>query len=86
MESIPFVGWLEHLLKDNAVSKQDADNFSSLAISTRAQVAQVAACADGVVVGSALVNVVRDGLGDRAGIGAALARKVSDLAAGTARK
>jgi len=26
------------LLKDNAVSKQDADNFSSLAISTRAQV------------------------------------------------
>ena len=52
-------------------------------ISTRAQVAQVAACADGVVVGSALVNVVRDGLGERTGIGAALARKVSDLAAGT---
>ena len=55
-------------------------------ISTRAQVAQVAACADGVVVGSALVNVVRDGLGDRAGIAAALSRKVADLAAGTARR
>jgi tryptophan synthase alpha chain len=55
-------------------------------ISTRAQVAQVAAQADGVVVGSALVNVIRDGLGDRAGIAPALARKVSDLSAGTARK
>jgi tryptophan synthase alpha chain len=55
-------------------------------ISTRAQVAQVAACADGVVVGSALVNVVRDGLGARAGIGPALSRKVSDLALGTARR
>jgi len=49
-------------------------------------VAQAAAYADGVVVGSALVNVVRDGLGARAGIGAALARKVADLAAGTARR
>jgi len=55
-------------------------------ISTRAQVSQVAAFADGVVVGSALVNVVRDGLGARAGIGPALSRKVSDLAAGTARR
>jgi tryptophan synthase alpha chain len=55
-------------------------------ISTRAQVAEAAAHADGVVVGSALVNVVRDGLGDRAGIGPALSRKVADLAAGTARR
>jgi tryptophan synthase alpha chain len=55
-------------------------------ISTRAQVAQAAAHADGVVVGSALVNVIRDGLGARAGIGSSLSRKVSDLAAGTARK
>ena len=55
-------------------------------ISTRAQVAQVAAAADGVVVGSALVNVIRDGLGDRAGIAAALSRRVSDLAAGTAQE
>ena len=55
-------------------------------ISTRAQVAEVAAHADGVVVGSALVNIIRDGLGARAGIAAALGVKVSDLAAGTAKK
>ncbi|HXN35416.1 MAG TPA: tryptophan synthase subunit alpha [Opitutaceae bacterium] len=55
-------------------------------ISTRAQVAQVAAHADGVVVGSALVNIVREGLGSPAGIAAALGRSVSDLAAGTQRK
>jgi tryptophan synthase alpha chain len=55
-------------------------------ISTRAQVAQVAALADGVVVGSALVNVIRDGLGTRSEIGPALAAKVSDLAAGAKRK
>src|ERR1019366_2196552 len=54
-------------------------------ISTRAQVAQAAAHAAGGA-GSARVNVIRDGLGDRAGIGAALSRKVADLAAGTARK
>jgi len=54
-------------------------------ISTRAQVAQVAALADGVVVGSALVNVIRDGLASTAGIGPALGRRVSDLCAGTAR-
>jgi tryptophan synthase alpha chain len=52
-------------------------------ISTRVQVSQVAAHADGVVVGSALVNLVRDGLGDRPGIAPALARKVADLRAGT---
>jgi tryptophan synthase alpha chain len=54
-------------------------------ISTREQVAKVAALADGVVVGSALVNVIRDGLGALAGIGPAMARKVSELSAGTAR-
>jgi len=54
-------------------------------ISTRAQVAQVAALADGVVVGSALVNVIRDGLGALAGIGPALNLRVSELCAGTAR-
>jgi tryptophan synthase alpha chain len=54
-------------------------------ISTRAQVAQVAALADGVVVGSALVNVIRDGIGALAGIGPALSLKVSELAAGAAR-
>ena len=55
-------------------------------ISTREQVAEVAAHADGVVVGSALVNLVRDGLGNRAGIGPALASSVSGLRAGTLRK
>ena len=55
-------------------------------ISTRAQVAQVAAHADGVVVGSALVNVIRDGVGARSGIAAALSRKVADLRAGTAAR
>jgi tryptophan synthase alpha chain len=54
-------------------------------ISTREQVSKVAALADGVVVGSALVNVIRDGLGALAGIGPAMARKVSELSAGTAR-
>jgi tryptophan synthase alpha chain len=55
-------------------------------ISNRSQVAQVAAHADGVVVGSALVNVIRDSLGARAGIAPNLSRLVADLVAGTARK
>jgi tryptophan synthase alpha chain len=54
-------------------------------IGTRAQVAQVAAHADGVVVGSALVNCVRDGLADRSKIPAALGARAADLSAGTKR-
>jgi tryptophan synthase alpha chain len=54
-------------------------------ISSRAQVAQVAAQADGVVVGSALVNCIRDGLADRSKIAPALAAKARDLSAGVAR-
>lgn len=54
-------------------------------IGTREQVAQVAAHADGVVVGSALVNCIRDHLGDRAKLPAALGAKVADLAAGVKR-
>jgi tryptophan synthase alpha chain len=54
-------------------------------ISTRAQVAEVAAQADGVVVGSALVNCIRDHLADRAKIASALAAKATDLVAGVAR-
>ncbi len=54
-------------------------------ISSRDQVSQVAAFADGVVVGSALVNVIRDGLGSRAGIAGALSGRVADLAAGATR-
>jgi tryptophan synthase alpha chain len=54
-------------------------------ISTRGQVAQVAAHADGVVVGSALVNCIRDHLKERDKIPAALGRKCADLAAGVRR-
>ena len=54
-------------------------------IGTRAQVAQVAAHADGVVVGSALVNCVRDNLADRSKIAAAIAAKAADLSAGVKR-
>lgn len=54
-------------------------------IGSREQVAQVAAVADGVVVGSALVNVIRENLADRAKIPAALGAKAADLAAGVAR-
>jgi tryptophan synthase alpha chain len=54
-------------------------------ISTRSHVSDVAAHADGVVVGSALVNTIRDHLQDRPAIGAALKSKVTDLVAGTSR-
>ena len=54
-------------------------------ISTRAQVAEVGAAADGVVVGSALVNCIRDNLGDRTRIAPALAAKAADLSAGVQR-
>ncbi len=55
-------------------------------LATRAHVAVVAAQADGVVVGSALVNVIREHLADRAAIAPRLAEVARDLAAGTARK
>lgn len=54
-------------------------------IGKREHVAEVAAHADGVVVGSALVNVIRDHLNDRAKIGPALAVRAADLVAGTRR-
>ncbi|HVU24571.1 MAG TPA: tryptophan synthase subunit alpha [Opitutus sp.] len=54
-------------------------------ISTRAQVAQVAATADGVVVGSALVNCIRDHLGAPARITARLSAVAGDLVAGVQR-
>lgn len=54
-------------------------------ISTREQVAQVAAQADGVVVGSALVNIIRENLGDRGKIATALAARAAGLSAGTGR-
>ena len=54
-------------------------------VSSRAQVSEVAALADGVVVGSALVNVVRDGLSSPGSIAPALGARVAELCAGTAR-
>jgi tryptophan synthase alpha chain len=54
-------------------------------IGTRAQVAEVAAHADGVVVGSALVNCIRDNLGDRSKIPAAIAARAADLTKGVGR-
>jgi tryptophan synthase alpha chain len=54
-------------------------------ISSREHVAQVAALADGVVVGSSLVNVIRDHLRERGKIGPALQARTAELVAGVAR-
>ena len=51
-------------------------------ISTRDQVRQVASVADGVVVGSALVNVIKSGLDDRGQVPAKLGAVAADLTAG----
>ena len=54
-------------------------------IGTRAQVAEVAKHADGVVVGSALVNCIRDHLGDRARIPKVVGERAADLVKGVRR-
>ena len=54
-------------------------------IATREHVSQVAALADGVVVGSALVNLIHENLSSRSGIAPALAARAADLVAGTAK-
>ncbi len=54
-------------------------------IGKREHVAEVARQADGVVVGSALVNVIRDNLASRSGIAPALGLRAADLVAGTRR-
>jgi len=54
-------------------------------IATRAQVAEVAAQADGVVVGSALVNVIKQHLGERGRIAKAIGALAADLVAGCQR-
>ena len=54
-------------------------------ISRREQVHEVARCADGVVVGSALVNCIQENLGDPGRIVARLRAVADDLASGTAR-
>ena len=51
-------------------------------ISTPAQVREVAQSADGVVVGSALVNVIGENLSDRAGLPGRLQALTASLAAG----
>ncbi|HEY4302627.1 MAG TPA: tryptophan synthase subunit alpha [Candidatus Didemnitutus sp.] len=51
-------------------------------ISTPAQVRSVGHAADGVVVGSALVNIIRDGLSDRAHLPERLSAKVAELSGG----
>jgi tryptophan synthase alpha chain len=53
-------------------------------IASRDHVAQVAALADGVVVGSALVNIIKDNAGTRSKIGPALQARTADLVAGVA--
>ncbi len=54
-------------------------------ISTRAHVASLAPHADGVVVGSVLVNCIRDTLADRSTTAAVIGAKARDLSAGCAR-
>ena len=54
-------------------------------IASRAHVGQVAALADGVVVGSALVNLIQENLSTRSRIAPALAARAADLVAGTAK-
>jgi tryptophan synthase alpha chain len=54
-------------------------------VSTRAHVAEIAAYADGVVIGSALVNCIRDNLVHRDRIAPALAAKAADFALGVCR-
>lgn len=51
-------------------------------ISTAAQVREVAASADGVVVGSALVNVIKDNLNQRAELAARLQTRAAELIGG----
>ena len=55
-------------------------------ISKREHVAEVAQHADGVVVGSALVNVIRDHRAEPETIGAAMEVKIKDLVAGLAHR
>jgi tryptophan synthase alpha chain len=54
-------------------------------ISKREHVKEIAAYADGVVVGSALVNCIRDHIMERAKIAPALKARASDLVAGLGR-
>ncbi|MDQ8198148.1 tryptophan synthase subunit alpha [Pelagicoccus enzymogenes] len=52
-------------------------------VSKREQVKTICELADGVVVGSAIVNTIKDNLGDTAAITSRMGELVSDLVAGT---
>lgn len=52
-------------------------------VSKREQVSTICALADGVVVGSAIVNTIKENLGDPAAITAKMGELVTDLVAGT---
>lgn len=52
-------------------------------VSKRSQVNEICSVADGVVVGSAIVNTIKDNLGDPAAITARMGELVSELVAGT---
>lgn len=54
-------------------------------ISKPEHVAAIAACADGVVVGSALVNTIRENLADRTGVAPAMAARLAGLIGATRR-
>ncbi len=54
-------------------------------VSKREQVATISALADGVVVGSAIVNTIKDNLGDAAAMTSRMGALVTDLVAGTRR-
>ena len=54
-------------------------------VSTPDQATQVAQIADGVIVGSAIVNVIEDNMDDEAKLLAAVKQFASDLAAGVKR-
>ena len=54
-------------------------------ISTPGQVSEVSSCADGVVVGSALVNCISENLGSPEKITEIIGNKVEALTAGLAR-
>lgn len=65
--------------------KTDLPVVVGFGISNREQVHQIASMSDGVVVGSALVNCVKDNLGQRAEILNTLRTKLGELVGGVAR-
>ena len=69
---------------DNAKLRKHTDKPISVGfgVSTAEQVEQVAEIADGVIVGSAIVNVIEDNMDNEAQLLAAVKQFASDLAGG----